>query len=84
MLISRFFEECAVLDLNMTGFSEVVQRSHTGGSLIQHMWDQRTKKKFFLHNIFSHFLKLNYIVFFCMRIEGEMIVIHAKSSRFAS
>jgi len=44
MLKSLFLEEYAVLDLNMTGFSEVVQRSHTGGSLIPHMWDQWAKK----------------------------------------
>jgi len=40
MLKSPFLEELAVLDLNMTGFTEVVQKSHTGGSLIPHMWDQ--------------------------------------------
>jgi len=33
MLKALFLEEFAVLDLNITGFSEVVQRSHTGGSL---------------------------------------------------
>jgi len=58
MLKSLFSEEIAVLDLNMTWFSEVVQRSHTGGSLIPHMWDQWAKKKFFSHQIFSHFFKL--------------------------
>jgi len=47
MLKSLFFEEFAVL-----GFSEVVQRSHTGGSLIQHMWDQWAKQNFF-HRKFS-------------------------------
>jgi len=40
MLKSLFFEEFAVLQLNMTEFSEVVQRSHTDGTLIPHMWDQ--------------------------------------------
>jgi len=40
MLKSLFLEEFAVLDLNMAGFLEVVQRSHTGGSLIPHMWNQ--------------------------------------------
>jgi len=40
MLKYLFLEEFTVLDLNMTGFSEVVQRSHIGGSLIPHMWDQ--------------------------------------------
>jgi len=33
-------EEYAALHLNIAGFSEVVQRCHTGGSLIPHMWDQ--------------------------------------------
>jgi len=40
MLISLFLEEFAVFHLNMAGFLEVVQRYHTGGSLIPHMWDQ--------------------------------------------
>jgi len=40
MLKSLFLEEFAVLDLNMAGFLDVVQRSHTGGSLIPHMWNQ--------------------------------------------
>jgi len=40
MLKSLFLEEFAVLHLNMAGFLEVVQRSHSGGSLILHMWDQ--------------------------------------------
>jgi len=64
MLKSPFFEEFAVLDLNMTGFSEVVQRSHTGGSLIPYMWDQRAEKIFFSYGIFSHFLTLNPTDFF--------------------
>jgi len=53
MLKSPFLEELAVLDLNMTGFTEVVQKSHTGGSLIPHMWDQWAKKNFFSYEIFS-------------------------------
>jgi len=57
MLKFLFFEEFAALDLNMTGFSEVVQRSHTGGSLIPHMWDQWAKQILFSHGIFSQ-LKL--------------------------
>jgi len=48
MLKSLFLEEFAVLDSNMTGFTEVVQTSHTDGSLIPHMWDQRAKKIFFI------------------------------------
>ena len=52
MLKSPFLEELAVLDLNMTGFTEVVQKSHTGGSLIPHMWTNEPKK-FFFHMKFS-------------------------------
>ena len=52
MLKSLFLEEFAALDLNMTGFSEVVQRSHTCGT-------NEPKKIIFSHEIFSHFLKLN-------------------------
>jgi len=40
MLKSLFLEEFAELHLNMAGFLEMVQRSHTGGSLIPYMWDQ--------------------------------------------
>jgi len=40
MLKSLFLEKFAVLHLNLAGFLEVVQRSHTGGSLIAYMWDQ--------------------------------------------
>jgi len=62
--ILLFFEifallEKSVLHLNMTGFLKVVQRSHTSGSLIPHMWDQGAKKMFFSNQIFIHFLKLN-------------------------
>jgi len=54
MLKFLFLEEFAVLYLNMAGFLEVVQRSHTGGSL-----RPMSQKKFFSHQIFSHFLKLH-------------------------
>jgi len=58
MLKSLFLEEFAVLDLNMTGFSEVVQRSHNGVSLIPQCGTNEPKI-FFSHETFSHFLKLN-------------------------
>jgi len=46
-------KEFAVLHLNMAGFLEMVQRSHTGGSLIPHMWDQWAKKNFFFKSNFQ-------------------------------
>jgi len=55
MLISLFLEKFAVLNLTMEGFLEVVQRPHTGGSLIPHMWDHWTnepKKSFFFKSNF--------------------------------
>ena len=66
MLKSLFLEEFAALDLNMTGFSEVVQRSHTGGSLIHTCKTNEPKKIIISHEIFSHFLKLNPIDFLCV------------------
>jgi len=45
MLKSPFLEEFTVLDLNVTGSSEVVQRSPPVVHL--HMWDQWAKKNFF-------------------------------------
>jgi len=50
MLKSLFLQEFAVVHLNMAGSLEVVQRSHLGGSLIPHMWDQLVKKIFFKSN----------------------------------
>jgi len=58
MLISLFLEEFAVLHLNMAGFLEVVQRSHTGGSLNPHMWEQWAKKKLFFTSNFQPLPKI--------------------------
>ena len=83
MLKFLFLEEFAVFHIKMAGFLEVVQRSHTSGSLIPHMWDQRDKKIFF-HTKLSA-TSWNYILLiFCMWIEGEMIIIHAEFWSFAS
>jgi len=64
MLKSLFVEEFAVLNLNMTGFSGVVQRSHTGGSWIPHMWDQWAQKNFFFTWNFQPLLDIKSYWFF--------------------
>jgi len=49
MLKFLFLEEFAVLHLNMAVFLEVVQRSHTGGSL-SHTCGTNEPKNFFFSN----------------------------------
>jgi len=72
MLKSLFLEKFAVLHLNLAGFLEVVQRSHTGGSLIAYMWDQWAKKSFF-HIKFSATFWNYILVIFCMWIERWLL-----------
>jgi len=50
MLKSLFLEKFSVWHLNAAEILEVVHRSHTGESLIPHMWDQWAKKNFFTSN----------------------------------
>jgi len=57
MLKSLFLEKFSVWHLNAAEILEVVHRSHTGESL-SHTCGTNEPKKFFSHQIFSHFLKL--------------------------
>jgi len=79
MLKYLVLEEFAVLDLNVTGFSEVVQKSRTSGSLIPHMWDQWAKKKFFFTWNFQALLHIKPYWFFECGYFSWYFVIHAKS-----
>jgi len=73
----------------ISGTAPEYDRILRGGSKVPHRWivdrtqvGPMSQNNFFSHQIFSHFLNLN-LTDFLYVVEGEMIVIHAKFSRFA-